>query len=119
MPEPLKLPAIDIIQGERFTAVWQFTSAYPAQNSPIDMSTWTGTFIIADDLQSKALLTVTPALAITGDIVVTLTAEQTAALTPARQIGGRAAAVFQITLRAPASDFDQVWQGAVSIAARV
>lgn len=115
----LSLPPIEIVQGVQFDGGWQFVSDYPTTRSPIDLTTWTGEFIIADQLDSAPLLTVTPTLAATGDITVTLTEAQTAALTPARQVGGRAAAVFQITLRAPFPEFDQVWQGTVSIAGRV
>ena len=119
MTSVLSLPAIKIVQGVQFDGGWQFTSSYPAERSPIDLTTWTGTFIIADELDSEPLLTVAPVLSETGDITVTLTADQTAALDPARQVGGRAAAIFQITLRAPSPEFDQVWQGAVSIAGRI
>jgi hypothetical protein len=119
MTQVIKLPAIKIVQGVQFAGGWQFVSSYPSERSPIDLTTWTGEFVIADELDSEPLLTVTPILAATGDITVTLTEAQTAALDPARQVGGRAAAIFQITLRAPSPEFDQVWQGAVSIAGRI
>jgi hypothetical protein len=119
MTSVTKLPPITIVQGVQFDGGWQFTSDYPAPRSPIDLTTWTGTFVIADDLEGPPLLSVAPALSATGDITVTLTPDQTAALDPAQQVGGRAAALFQITLRAPSPEFDQVWQGAVSISGRV
>lgn len=119
MTQITKLPAIEIVQGVQFNGDWRFVSAYPAQNTPIDLTGWTAEFVIADTLEDAPILTATPALYATGDIVVTLTGAQTAALDPARQVGGRAAAVFQITLRAPLPEFDQVWQGAVSIARSV
>ena len=119
MSQVTKLPAIEIVQGLQFSGDWRFVSAYPEPNTPIDLTGWSGEFVIADYLDGTPILTVTPALYATGDITVTLTEAQTAALDPARQVGGRAAAVFQITLRAPSPEFDQVWQGAVSIARSV
>lgn len=119
MPEILKLPPVSIVQGLEFTGNWQFVSAWPAPNSPIDLTTWTGEFVIADDLEADPLLTVAPTLNANGDIAVSLTEAQTTALDPSRKVGGRAAAAFQITLRAPLPKFDQVWQGAVSISRRI
>lgn len=115
----LSLPPIEIVQGVQFDGGWQFVSDYPTTRSPIDLTTWTGEFVIADELGGTPLLTVAPGLSVLGDIAVTLTPSQTAALMPSLQVGGRAAAIFQITLRAPFPEFDQVWQGAVSIAGRV
>lgn len=115
MSEVLKLPAINIVRGVRFDQVWQFVSARPEPRTPINLVEWSGVMTIANDLESEPLLEVPLGMAITGDISASLTEAQTADLNPDRRVGGRAAAVFQITLRAPFPEFDQVWQGAVSI----
>ena len=119
MSEVLKLPPIEIVQGVQFVGGWQFVSDYPTERSPIDLTAWSGEFVIADDLEDQPLLTVAPVLAATGDITVTITEAQTLALDLSRAVGSRAAGVFQLTLRAPSPEFDQVWQGAVSLARSV
>jgi hypothetical protein len=116
MNNPLILPTVTITQGLQFDGNWQFLSQYPEPDSPIDLTTWTGEFVIAETLGDTPLISMPCALFASGDVTVTLTPEQTAALSPARKIGGRMAAEFQIKLTAPFPEFSQVWQGGVSIA---
>lgn len=116
MAKILQPPAIMAIKGETASFNWRILSAYPEPRSPVDLSTWTATFTIRDRDEGFTLLEATPALTSGGDVSVDLTADQTATLTAARQIGGRCAAVYELNLNAPDPAFDIVMQGGVSIA---
>ena len=116
MTQPLILPTITMTQGLQFDGNWQLVSRWPAPDSPVDLTNWTGVFALSGAIGEDPLIVQPCALFASGDVTVTLTAEQTAALSPARTVGGRLAAEFQIKLYAPEPEFSQVWQGGVSIA---
>jgi hypothetical protein len=116
----VELPAITIIPGLQKDIVLRFSSAYPTDNSAVDLTGWSGELIIAQSAGAEAIARYPLDLDADGWITVTLTAAQTLALEldPAQQIGGRVNAFYQITLTAPEPEFSQVWQGGVVIAAR-
>jgi len=115
MSAVLILPTISMVQGVDFSQVWRFLTNYPTPRTPIDLSNWSGEFTLSDAVAEpffRAPLT----LLASGDITLTIPAATTATFRPARQVGGRAAAEFQIRLEAPLPELSQVWQGGVSIA---
>lgn len=118
MPEPTILHALTVTQGLPASFGFRFSSNYPEARTPVDMSTgWTGTFIVTDEPGGNVLLEQPiPDLGPDGLIMVNLTADQTAAMTPSRHIGGRVAACFQINLDYDDPSLSQVWQGALTIA---
>ena len=110
------LPAIRIVRGQRAQFLWRYLTSYPAPRTPVDLSTWAGVFTLALDYDDTPLLSVPCGMGADGRIVVTLAPEQTANLAGPQQIGGRVAAVFQVTLTAPNPALSQVWQGGATIA---
>jgi hypothetical protein len=116
MTAPVILPAISITRGQRAAFQWRYLTAYPAARTPVDLSDWTGLFTLALNYDDAPLLTVPCALGVDGFVRVTLQPADTAELAGSQQIGGRVAAVFQVTLTAPQPELSQAWQGGASIA---
>ena len=110
------LPTINIVQGAQLDQYWRWLSAFPGPRTPVPLTGWTGVFTMTDVGGGDVLHTAPLTLGAAGDISLTIPAEVTATLQPARQIGGRAAAEFQIKLTTTNPELTQVWQGGVSIA---
>lgn len=116
MADFLQLPALSAIEGQQADFNWLFLSDYPAPNSPVDLTGWTATFTVSTNIDGPAVVTTTPTLGAGGDISVTLTAAELSLLPTAPKIGGRISAYYQLNLNAPSPEFNQVWQGGLSIA---
>jgi hypothetical protein len=116
MTQPVILPTIALTQGLQFDGYWRFMSNYPIPRSPVNLAQWSGRFDITETASGAVLYSAPLTLTNMGDISIIIAPEITATLNPARQVGGRAAAEFQIKLDAPEADLSQVWQGGVSIA---
>lgn len=106
------LPVLRITQG--LPREYQLT--FEDVDGPVDLSTWTGEFVIAIKPFETPVLRVPLVLGADGTIRASLTAEQTAALPARPVIGGATNGTFQVRLVAPDPEFSQIWQGDVAVA---
>lgn len=117
----LELPALSAVESTPADFYWRFLSAYPAPNSPVDMSTWTAVFTVSQTLGGEAIVTQSATATADGNISVTLSAAQIATIlarVPAPPtIGARSSAFWQLRLTSSdATPYVHIWQGGLSIA---
>ena len=117
----LELPALSAVESTPADFYWRFLSAYPAPNSPVDLSTWTAVFTVSQTLGGDAIVTQSANATANGDISVTLTASQIKTIldnipSPSR-IGARSSSYWQLRLTSSdATPYVHIWQGGLSIA---
>lgn len=97
-----------IIEGRAFSQSFTWDG--------IDLSDWTASFVVAADFDGPAIITATPALSAEGDIAVALTADEARRLWTCLGGGRRPlTASWQLYLNAPDPEFNEVWQGTVTV----
>lgn len=115
MADLVTLPPIVLIEGFAFSQGWIFE----AGGDPVDLSLWSGTFEIAATINDAALVTEALTLGADGSIELTIPVADIALLTPSDILGGGPVGVYQITLTAPDTIDDQIWQGVCNVAGRI
>lgn len=106
------IPPIEIQQGLAFTHdfVWE------EDGIPVDMTGWTGEFVAkADYGDDNKLVTATPVLGSSGEITITLTADQTASLPARDRQGPVKIGVYQIKVSGGSTG--QIFQGDLHVSA--
>lgn len=106
------IPPIEVQQGLAFTHdfVWE------EDGLPVDMTGWTGEFVAKANFgDDNKLVTATPVLGSAGEITITLTAEQTAAL-PAREKRGPIPIGFY-QIKVSSGSTGQIFQGDLHVSA--
>lgn len=113
------LPPLEFVEGYPFD--WMMTWSDEATGLPVDFTevingnSWSGRFTIATTLDDAPSYEAVPTLTADGQVIIAMTPDQFAFLTPPSQIGGGVVAVFQIQLSSPVPNMSQVFQGPVRI----
>lgn len=106
------IPPIEVQQGLAFTHVF----VWEEDGIPVNMTGWTGEFVAkANYGDDTKLVTATPVLGATGEITITLTAEQTASLPALDKPGPRLVGTYQIKVSGGSTG--QIFQGNLHVSA--
>lgn len=109
----VQLPPIQIVQGQDAF----FNATFMEGSTPVVFTGWSGEFTLAHDIRSKAFYRAPVQLGQDGSVSVTLPAAETDAFCQKdAQIGANTVGVFQIVLKAPVAELNEIWQGAIAMA---
>ena len=109
----VQLPPLQIIQGQDA----YFWAVFMEGSTPVDLTGWTGEVKLAREIDGHDFWSAPVQLDAEGNVSVTLPASETDAFcVRGHKIGSETVGVFQITLTAPVSEFNEIWQGNVAIA---